>query len=82
MVTGLQVKSVAVIGAGASGNADKHTTTRTSRLSLSGTAAAAALKAEGCFDKIKVFERREAPGGLWYFERVAPRRFIDRHSEL
>lgn len=82
MVTGFQVNSVAVIGAGASGNARKHPTTGIGRLTLSGTAAAAALKAEGCFDNIKVFERREAPGGLWYAERVAPRRFIDRLFEL
>ncbi|KAJ4022838.1 hypothetical protein NW752_003292 [Fusarium irregulare] len=34
----------------------------------SGTAAAAALKAEGCFNKIKVFERRGAPGGLWLYD--------------
>ncbi|KAM0231401.1 hypothetical protein ACHAPO_008511 [Fusarium lateritium] len=41
MVTALQVKSVAIVGAG-----------------VSGTAAAAALKAEGYFDKVKVFKRR------------------------
>lgn len=42
------IKSVAIIGAGASG-----------------AAAAAALKAEDIFDIIKIFERRETPGGTW-----------------
>ncbi|KAK7931156.1 hypothetical protein PG985_001868 [Apiospora marii] len=45
------IKSVAVIGAGASG-----------------TITAAALKAEDCFDRIVVFERREAPGGTWIYD--------------
>ena len=31
----------------------------------SGAAAAAALKAEDRFNVIKVFERRETPGGTW-----------------
>ncbi|KAJ9607679.1 hypothetical protein H2200_007757 [Cladophialophora chaetospira] len=43
------VKSVAIIGAGASG-----------------AAAAAALAAEDYFDRIRVFERRETPGGTWW----------------
>ncbi|KAL5615812.1 hypothetical protein FOBRF1_004560 [Fusarium oxysporum] len=36
----------------------------------SGTAAAAALKAEEYFEKIRVFERREAPGGTWLYDEV------------
>ncbi|RBQ73703.1 hypothetical protein FVER14953_20430 [Fusarium verticillioides] len=42
------IKSVAVIGAGAAG-----------------AISAAALKAENYFDRIRVFERRETPGGTW-----------------
>ncbi|KAM0388108.1 hypothetical protein ACHAQC_009932 [Fusarium culmorum] len=38
----------------------------------SGTAAAAALKAEDYFEKIRVFERREAPGGTWLYDAVPP----------
>ncbi|KIL87923.1 hypothetical protein FAVG1_08804 [Fusarium avenaceum] len=49
--SGLKVKSVAIIGAGASG-----------------TAAAVAFKSEDYFDTIKVFERREAPGGTWLYD--------------
>ncbi|KIW67514.1 hypothetical protein PV04_06758 [Phialophora macrospora] len=45
------VKSVAVIGAGASG-----------------AAAAAALAAEEYFERIRVFERRETPGGTWIYD--------------
>ncbi|KAJ9156722.1 FAD/NAD(P)-binding domain-containing protein [Pleurostoma richardsiae] len=45
------IKSVAVIGAGAAG-----------------TITAAALKAEDYFERIRVFERREAPGGTWLFD--------------
>ncbi|CAF3435022.1 unnamed protein product [Fusarium graminearum] len=51
----LGIKSVAIIGGGASG-----------------TAAAAALKAEDYFEKIRVFERREAPGGTWLYDAIPP----------
>ncbi|EXJ76958.1 hypothetical protein A1O3_10115 [Capronia epimyces CBS 606.96] len=50
-MTAQQIKSVAIIGAGASG-----------------AAAAAAFGAEGYFDKIRVFERRETPGGTWIYD--------------
>jgi hypothetical protein len=30
-----------------------------------GAATAAALAAEQCFERIRVFERRETPGGTW-----------------
>ncbi|SPJ72156.1 related to flavin-containing monooxygenase [Fusarium torulosum] len=53
--SGSKVKSVAVIGAGASG-----------------TAAAVAFKSEDYFDTIKVFERREAPGGTWLYDDNPP----------
>ncbi|ERS99622.1 hypothetical protein HMPREF1624_02982 [Sporothrix schenckii ATCC 58251] len=49
------IKSVAIIGAGASG-----------------AASASALAAEGYFDVIKVFERREEPGGTWIYDAVPP----------
>ncbi|KAI1617318.1 dimethylaniline monooxygenase (N-oxide forming) [Exophiala viscosa] len=45
------IKSIAIIGAGASG-----------------AAAAAAFAAEACFDRIRVFERRETPGGTWIYD--------------
>ncbi|KAF2107995.1 putative dimethylaniline monooxygenase [Lophiotrema nucula] len=45
------IKSVAVIGAGASG-----------------AATAAALASENYFDVIRVFERRETPGGTWIYD--------------
>nr|OQO23620.1 hypothetical protein B0A51_10006 [Rachicladosporium sp. CCFEE 5018] len=45
------IRSVAVIGAGASG-----------------AAAAAALHGESYFDRIRVFERRETPGGTWIYD--------------
>ncbi|KAH7208221.1 hypothetical protein BKA60DRAFT_684373 [Fusarium oxysporum] len=45
------LRSVAIIGAGASG-----------------TAAAAAFKAEQYFKKITVFERRGTPGGTWLYD--------------
>lgn len=32
---------------------------------LIGAISAAALKAENYFDRIRVFERRETPGGTW-----------------
>jgi len=35
---------------------------------LPGAAAAAALAAEKCFSRIRVFERREAPGGTWIYD--------------
>ncbi|KAH7017960.1 uncharacterized protein B0I36DRAFT_394475 [Microdochium trichocladiopsis] len=47
----MDVKSVAVIGAGAAG-----------------AITAAALKAESYFERIKVFERREAAGGTWIYD--------------
>ncbi|KKA23327.1 Dimethylaniline monooxygenase [Rasamsonia emersonii CBS 393.64] len=47
----LDIKSVAIIGAGAAG-----------------AAAAAAFAAEKYFDRIRVFERRETPGGTWIFD--------------
>ncbi|KAF4944612.1 hypothetical protein FSARC_14624, partial [Fusarium sarcochroum] len=53
-----EIKSVAVVGAGAAG-----------------AATAAALKAENYFDRIRVFERRETPGGTWIYDaepHVAP----------
>ncbi|OAA45231.1 hypothetical protein BBO_03809 [Beauveria brongniartii RCEF 3172] len=34
----------------------------------SGAIAAAALKAENYFDRIRVFERRETAGGTWYVD--------------
>ncbi|KAG5657756.1 hypothetical protein KAF25_007789 [Fusarium avenaceum] len=46
-----EIKSVAIIGAGAAG-----------------AIAAAALKAEKYFDQIRVFERRETPGGTWIYD--------------
>jgi hypothetical protein len=33
-----------------------------------GAAAASALAAEKCFSRIRVFERREAPGGTWIYD--------------
>lgn len=60
--------SVAIIGAGAAG------TCKCSRSPgmppshiLSGAAAAAAFDAEDAFDVIQVFERRETPGGTWFY---------------
>ncbi|KAM0385175.1 hypothetical protein ACHAQC_011625 [Fusarium culmorum] len=50
-----EVKSVAVIGAGAAG-----------------AVAAASLKAENYFDRIRVFERRETPGGTWLVRAEQP----------
>lgn len=35
---------------------------------LTGAAAAAALAAEKCFSRIRVFERRETPGGTWIYD--------------
>jgi hypothetical protein len=35
---------------------------------LPGAAAAAALAAEKCFSRIRVFERRETPGGTWIYD--------------
>ncbi|KAK5655467.1 hypothetical protein OQA88_5738 [Cercophora sp. LCS_1] len=55
---GLDVKSVAIIGAGAAG-----------------AVTAAAFHAEAHFGKIRVFERRETPGGTWIYDadpRPAP----------
>ena len=49
LMNGTSIRSVAVVGAGASG-----------------AAAAAALKAEGTFKIIRVFERRQSAGGTWY----------------
>lgn len=49
------IKSVAIIGAGASG-----------------AASASSLAAEGYFDVIKVFERREEPGGTWIYDAIPP----------
>ena len=49
------VKSIAIIGAGASG-----------------AAAANAFAAEKYFDTIKVFERREEPGGTWIYDAAPP----------
>ncbi|KAH7380717.1 hypothetical protein BKA66DRAFT_128634 [Pyrenochaeta sp. MPI-SDFR-AT-0127] len=46
-----EVKSVAIIGAGAAG-----------------AATAAAFAAEDIFDTIRVFERREVPGGTWIYD--------------
>ncbi|KAK8085881.1 hypothetical protein PG997_007152 [Apiospora hydei] len=46
-----KIRSVAVIGAGASG-----------------IITAAALKAEDCFERIVVFERRDTPGGTWNYD--------------
>ncbi|KAF5564739.1 thiol-specific monooxygenase [Fusarium phyllophilum] len=40
-----------------------------------GAISAAALKAENFFDRIRVFERRETPGGTWIYDAdpiVAP----------
>ncbi|KAH8881341.1 putative dimethylaniline monooxygenase [Thozetella sp. PMI_491] len=51
------IKSVAIIGAGASG-----------------AAAAAAFGGEEYFDVIKIFERRQEPGGTWLYDPV-PTRF-------
>ncbi|KAH8647112.1 hypothetical protein BX600DRAFT_476148 [Xylariales sp. PMI_506] len=45
------IKSVAIIGAGASG-----------------AVTAAAFKAENYFDTIRVFERRDRPGGTWIYD--------------
>ena len=45
-----------------------------------GAAAAAALKAEACFEVIKVFERREAAGGTWYAVITAYRTITDATS--
>ncbi|CAK7206823.1 hypothetical protein SEUCBS139899_009629 [Sporothrix eucalyptigena] len=50
------IKSVAIIGAGASG-----------------AAAASAFAAEKYFDVIRVFERREEPGGTWIYDAVPPK---------
>ena len=38
------------------------------RCYLPGAAAAAALVAEKCFSRIRVFERRETPGGTWIYD--------------
>ncbi|RFU25906.1 hypothetical protein B7463_g10431, partial [Scytalidium lignicola] len=46
-----QIKSVAIIGAGAAG-----------------AVTTAAFKAENYFDRIRVFERRETPGGTWIYD--------------
>lgn len=32
-----------------------------------GAITAVALKAENYFERIRVFERRETPGGTWYY---------------
>ena len=64
------IKSVAVIGAGASGNHYHATNARLFSLTkfCTGAAAAAALTAEGSFDRIRVFERRSTPGGTWIYD--------------
>ncbi|KAK3073980.1 hypothetical protein LTR53_003984 [Teratosphaeriaceae sp. CCFEE 6253] len=58
------IRSVAVIGAGASGESHRSRLHAFHELtSLAGAAAAAALSAEQCVDTIRVFERRGTPGG-------------------
>jgi cation diffusion facilitator CzcD-associated flavoprotein CzcO len=65
MTTQTSVKSVAVIGAGASGICTWLLSFPASKLTITGAITAAALKAENYFDKITVFERRGTPGGTW-----------------
>jgi cation diffusion facilitator CzcD-associated flavoprotein CzcO len=62
-----RIRSVAIIGAGASGktippmlSASNWYLRRTT-----GAVAAAAFLAENYYEKIRVFERRESPGGTW-----------------
>jgi cation diffusion facilitator CzcD-associated flavoprotein CzcO len=60
------IKSVAVIGGGASGEYSEVELQRTKSLRRRpGAATAAALSAENYFERIQVFERRDTPGGTW-----------------
>ena len=61
-----KVNSVAIIGAGAAG----LTTLMQRDMAVAdaihaGAAAASAFAAEDVFETIRVFERRETPGGTW-----------------
>lgn len=58
------IKSVAIIGAGASGKSIRLIVS-TCIETCSGAATAAAFASENTFDVIRVFERRESPGGTW-----------------
>lgn len=59
-----RIKSVGIIGAGAAGEPSEGCPYATILLDdQAGGEAAAALKAEACFDRIRVFERRECAGG-------------------
>lgn len=70
MVEPGSIKSVAIIGAGAAGKpiaSDiRGAGVETGLLTGQGAIAAAALSAEGCYDRIRVFERKSSPGGTWY----------------
>lgn len=62
-----QIKSVAIIGAGAAGKPHyfPRTYIRKELTITKGAVTAAAFKAENYYDRIRVFERRETPGGTW-----------------
>jgi cation diffusion facilitator CzcD-associated flavoprotein CzcO len=59
------IKSVAIIGAGAAGSLPHNFVGAIIYLDLSGAITAAAFAAEDLFEVIRVFERRETPGGTW-----------------
>lgn len=69
-----RIKSVAIIGAGAAGedgaiaerkNVRYYMFEFSTNIALLGAVTAAAFKAENYFEHIRVFERRETPGGTW-----------------
>jgi hypothetical protein len=71
------VKSVAVIGAGAAGEIPPHSTHRPPLTgTILGAITAAALVRENYFETIRVFERRETPGGTWYNCNSQPNYFL------
>ncbi|KAF4966451.1 hypothetical protein FZEAL_10658 [Fusarium zealandicum] len=47
---------------------DKITSVAIIGAGAAGAVIAAALKAEDCFERIRVFERRECPGGTWIYD--------------
>lgn len=61
-----RIKSVAIIGAGASGELTLTPPTSILTHHIAGAITAAAFKAEKYFDRIQIFERRESAGGTWY----------------
>jgi hypothetical protein len=71
MILSSEIRSVAVIGGGPAGNSDIclgkfPLACFRVLINATGAIAASALKAENYFERIRVFERRESPGGTWF----------------